>query len=115
MNASDVNSQSQNQSQSLPEHRTEVTVNGNGQTDVLTIDSNEDENYFIRFANGLMNETNALVSTTMERLGTDILCFHVIFFIFTLLSFYSYYAVFFQYIIILSLAYISRYSSSHLS
>jgi ubiquitin conjugation factor E4 B len=26
-------------------------------------------NYFIRFANGLMNETNALVSTTMEKLS----------------------------------------------
>ena len=86
MNASDVNSQSQNQSQSLPEHRTELTLNGNGQTDVLTIDSNEDENYFIRFANGLMNETNALVSTTMERLGAD--------FEFSCHLFYFYTAVF---------------------
>ena len=30
-----------------------------------------DNNYFIRFANGLMNETNSLVSTTMERLGEN--------------------------------------------
>ena len=33
-------------------------------------DSTPDDNYFIRFANGLMNETNSLVSTTMDRLGT---------------------------------------------
>jgi ubiquitin conjugation factor E4 B len=29
----------------------------------------ESENYFVRFANGLMNETNSLVATTMEKLG----------------------------------------------
>ena len=34
-------------------------------------DSTPDENYFIRFANGLMNETNSLVSMTMERLGKE--------------------------------------------
>lgn len=27
------------------------------------------DNYFVRFANGLMNETNSLVATTMEKLG----------------------------------------------
>jgi hypothetical protein len=35
----------------------------------IEYDSTPDENYFIRFANGLMNETNSLVSMTMERLG----------------------------------------------
>lgn len=35
----------------------------------IEYDSTSDENYFIRFANGLMNETNSLVSMTMERLG----------------------------------------------
>lgn len=31
--------------------------------------SDSSENYFIRFANGLLNETNALVTSTMEKLG----------------------------------------------
>jgi hypothetical protein len=50
-----------------------VAVNTDGVVSMSTDnDSNDEENYFLRFANGLMNETNFLVSSIIADLGKNL-------------------------------------------
>jgi ubiquitin conjugation factor E4 B len=54
------------------DHDESVILNQTNDTTIITIETSQNrgnEIYFIRFANGLLNETNALVATTLDKLA----------------------------------------------
>lgn len=56
----------------LPTHRPAfrgiASVTSSSSATIPVADEDQGQGYFVRFANGLMNETNALVATTMDKL-----------------------------------------------